>query len=92
MKYILLAFALVFLASPLVAQDASINDTQMATPTCMTYPEWTGKKVDEIDLTILGDRPYRVLTPDSMMTMDYSPDRLNIQTDADGIIITTDCG
>ena len=72
------------------AQD--INSTQMSTPTCVTFPEWTGQPVDTIDLSILGERPHRVLKSDSMMTMDYSPDRLNIKTDQDGIIITTDCG
>jgi hypothetical protein len=76
--------------TPSISQD--INDTQMGTPTCVTYPEWTGQSVDDIDLTILGDRSYRILKPDSMMTMDYIPDRLKIKTDDVGIIITTDCG
>jgi hypothetical protein len=33
-----------------------------------------------------GDHAIRVLKPDSMATMDYRPDRLNIDVDADGII------
>ncbi|AXB76442.1 I78 family peptidase inhibitor [Novosphingobium sp. P6W] len=33
-----------------------------------------------------GDKPVRVLHPDSMVTMDYRPDRLNIDLDANGII------
>ena len=79
-------------ANDLVTNNNDINATQMATPTCVTYPEWTGSNIDTIDLGILDDRPYRILKPDAMMTMDYSPDRLNIQTTAEGIIITQDCG
>jgi hypothetical protein len=33
-----------------------------------------------------GERPIRVLKPDSMATMDYRPDRLNIDVDAHGTI------
>ncbi|MCJ2177578.1 I78 family peptidase inhibitor [Novosphingobium album (ex Hu et al. 2023)] len=33
-----------------------------------------------------GDHPVRVLTPGTIVTMDYRPDRLNINVDADGVI------
>lgn len=33
-----------------------------------------------------GEHPIRVLKPGSMATMDYRPDRLNIDVDADGKI------
>lgn len=59
---------------------------------CQTYVEWTGTHVDKIDLSILGERPHRVLKPNSMATMDYVPDRLNIMTTEDGIILTQECG
>ncbi|WP_159976066.1 MULTISPECIES: I78 family peptidase inhibitor [unclassified Novosphingobium] len=38
-----------------------------------------------------GDKPIRVLKPDSAMTMDYRPDRLNIAVDAKGIITGLSC-
>ncbi len=88
MKYLFIA--LLVLPSFVFAQD--INDVTMATPSCETYIEWTGKNIDEIDLSILGERPYRVLKPHSMATMDYSPERLNINTTEDGIILSQDCG
>lgn len=78
--------------SGIPSYDEAQAEPWMATPTCQTYPEWTGQQVDTIDLSILGDRPHRILHPDSMATMDYSPDRLNIHTTDDGIIITQDCG
>lgn len=89
MKY-LLTLALLFLIPACHAED--INDTSMATPTCETYVEWTGKNINEIDLSILGERRYRVIKPDSMVTMDYWPDRLNINTTDDDVILTQECG
>ena len=88
MKYLFI-IALLFTTSA-CAED--INDTSMTTPTCETYIEWTGKNIDNIDLSILGDRRYRILKPDSMMTMDYWPNRLNINVTDDGIILTQECG
>lgn len=37
-------------------------------------------------------QPYRVLTPDSAVTQDYSPARLNIHVDAAGRIARLVCG
>jgi hypothetical protein len=72
--------------------NVDMDETWMATPTCETYVGWMGQHIDSIDLSILGDRRYRVLKPDSMATMDYLPNRLNIHTTDDGIIINQDCG
>ena len=39
------------------------------------------------------DRPYRILGPDSMATMDYNPDRINIMTDGGGnTVLSVSCG
>ncbi len=37
-------------------------------------------------------RPYRILPPDSAMTMDYAPARVNFDVDAAGIISRVWCG
>ena len=37
------------------------------------------------------NRPYRVLAPDSMATQDFSPDRINLNTDAAGIVTSVTC-
>lgn len=39
-----------------------------------------------------GAKTHRVLAPDSMATMDFRTDRLNIMTDANGKIIKFTCG
>jgi hypothetical protein len=90
MKYLLIASFMILASFSVQAED--INDTTYVTPTCETYIEWTGKNIDHIDLSILEDRQYRVIKPDSMVTMDYLPNRLNIQTTDDGIILVQDCG
>ncbi|PEQ11087.1 hypothetical protein B2G71_18790 [Novosphingobium sp. PC22D] len=39
-----------------------------------------------------GDRPVRVIGPDDMVTMDFRPDRLDLETDAQGRITRIRCG
>ncbi|MCQ9616477.1 I78 family peptidase inhibitor [Paenalcaligenes niemegkensis] len=36
--------------------------------------------------------PVRVLRPNSVATMDMRPDRINLHTDDDGVIIRVTCG
>lgn len=103
-----LTFLFVLLSFPALAQDGIPGSSQddllnlhdgyqtesphMATPTCVTYPEWTGMKADDINKSALEGRAYRILGPDSMATMDYLPNRLNIHTDDNGIIVEQVCG
>ena len=90
MKYL---FTLIIITTlPSLVHATELNATHMATPSCETYIEWTGKNIDEIDLSILKDRAHRVLKPGSMMTMDYLPNRLNIHTTDEGIVVNQDCG
>ena len=43
-------------------------------------------------ITLPADRPHRILGPNDAATMDYSPGRLNIMTDENGVIIEVKCG
>lgn len=43
-------------------------------------------------VTLPADLNHRVLGPNDAATMDFVPDRLNIETDADGVIIGLRCG
>lgn len=56
-----------------------------------SFESWVGAKVDEAAVKATG-RPYRILTPDSMMTMDHSPERINVVHDADMIVTRVWCG
>jgi hypothetical protein len=55
------------------------------------FEDMVGKPVDEAALKKIG-RPYRILKPDSMMTMDHSPERINVVHDKDMKVTRVWCG
>jgi hypothetical protein len=55
------------------------------------FEEWVGNPVDEAAVKDTG-RVYRILKPDSMMTMDHNPERINIVHDDDGVVTRVWCG
>lgn len=55
------------------------------------FASWVGQHVNDVDIKVVG-RPYRILGPDSMATMDFSPDRINVMVDEKGIITAVRCG
>jgi hypothetical protein len=52
---------------------------------------WTGA-MSAPTLKRTGARSLRVIAPGDMVTMDYRPDRLNIETDAEGRVVRLKCG
>lgn len=56
-----------------------------------SFDGWVGARVDEAAVKATG-RPYRILKPDSMMTMDHNPDRINVVHDADMTVTRVWCG
>ena len=85
------------LAGILAACSAQTPPAQNATPPTAAdqLGGYIGRKAsDDVIAAITasrGDKPVRVLQPDSMVTMDYRPDRLNIDVDAKGIITGLRC-
>lgn len=63
---------------------------EMETPAC-DFAQWVGQPVNEEALKATG-RPYRILPPGAMATMDYSASRINVHTDDSGIVIDVRCG
>lgn len=55
------------------------------------FESWVGKPVDEAAAKETG-RPYRILAPDSMMTMDHNPERVNVVHDGEGKVTRVWCG
>lgn len=53
--------------------------------------DFIGKHVSTLPKDIT-DGHIRIIPPNSAVTMDYIPTRLNISTDADGIILKAYCG
>lgn len=54
------------------------------------FEDWIGKPLDEAVIKETG-RPYRILKPDDMMTMDHNPERINIEHDG-GKVVRVWCG
>lgn len=61
------------------------------TDTSCDFEEWVGNPVDEAAVKATG-RIYRILKPDSMMTMDHNPERINVVHDNDGVVTRVWCG
>lgn len=55
------------------------------------YNDWVGKPVDEEAVKAVG-RPYRILGPNAMATMDFSPQRINVMVDEHNIVTAVRCG
>lgn len=55
------------------------------------FSQWIGKPVEEIPVRTMG-RPYRILPPNSMTTMDHIPNRINVYIDGRGMVIKVRCG
>jgi hypothetical protein len=49
-------------------------------------------QTEEIAGLLELDRPLRIIPPDSMVTMDFRPDRINFEIDAEGRIAVVRCG
>ncbi|MCA0993948.1 I78 family peptidase inhibitor [Alloyangia pacifica] len=67
-------------------------ETKAEDDTCgaAVYQTRIGQPVEELGLTA-GDK-LRILGPGQPMTMDFRPDRLNIETDSTGQIMRVFCG
>lgn len=75
------------------AQDQAANPTENSNEdTCgmARFQHLIGTPASEIDRSALPPRT-RIITPDSMVTQDYSPGRLNILTGTDGRISSMRC-
>ena len=79
------------IANAITTEQESIGLQEI--PVCDFEP-WIGLKVEDDMLDALkgAKRPFRVLPPGSMMTMDHSPARVNFDTDEAGTITRVWCG
>jgi hypothetical protein len=55
------------------------------------FDHWIGSIINK-DAARETGRPVRILEPNSMATMDYIPERINIHTDSNGVVIKVICG
>lgn len=57
---------------------------------CGSYPQWIGQKVDPKAVEATG-KPFRILGPGSIMTMDHSYDRITVVHDSEKIVVAVTC-
>lgn len=69
----------------------AVVDHGMENAAACDFSSWVGRHVNDVEVKTLG-RPYRILGPDSMATMDFSPDRINVMVDEKGIVTAVRCG
>lgn len=78
--------------NPATADAAGAPIPGVPAPAC-DFAALVGKTQGEAETAIQETkRPYRVLAPGSVATMDYSPDRVNILTDEQGAVKEITCG
>lgn len=70
---------------------AGADSGEKANKDCGSHYDWIGQKADTAMFKKSG-KPFRVLSPNSMMTMDHNPERINIHLDNAGIIEDVKCG
>ena len=93
----LLALAIILLPAALLAQDASDEtptDPDMELGDSCGVAGFAGLigQTGEIARLIELDQPMRVIDPDSAVTMDFRPDRINFILDEDDVILRVECG
>ncbi|WP_164876017.1 I78 family peptidase inhibitor [Falsirhodobacter deserti] len=89
MKYI----AFIVAGLTLAACETTTRTTVVAPATCEAgpYQTWIGK--DSASLSGM-QTPYtlRIIRPNQPVTLDFNPSRLNVETDAKGVITAVRCG
>lgn len=89
MKYIALIAAGLALAACQPTTKTTVVDVTTCDPT--PYADWVGKD----SRTLTGaETPYtmRIIRPNQPVTLDFNPTRLNVETDAKGVITAVRCG
>jgi hypothetical protein len=71
-----------------VKQERYFNKKKQ--PDCSFPEEWIGAEVDEESIKSMG-REYRIILPDTAVTEDYRPDRLNIYIKEDRTVTEVRC-
>lgn len=77
--------------TPKVEGTTAMSECGDAKATDMIGKPWT-EAMSAPTLKRTGARSLRVIAPGDAVTMDYRPDRLNIETDAEGRVVRLKCG
>lgn len=78
-------------SGPLAQQEEIVAPSMEPAP--CDFAEWNGLSRDEVESRVKATgRSNRILPPGSAMTMDYRPDRINVELDDNDIVVRVFCG
>ncbi len=77
--------------TPKAEQVSGMSECGSAKAADLISKRWT-EALSASTLKRTGARGLRVIAPGDAVTMDYRPDRLNIETDAQGKVVRLRCG
>lgn len=78
-------------SGPLAQQEEIVIPSMEPAP--CDFAQWNGLSRDEVEQRVEETgRPNRILRPGQPMTMDYRPDRINVELDDNDIVIRVFCG
>lgn len=61
-------------------------------PTHYDYKDLVGQKAEDVDRSVFGNTIFvRILKPNQMVTMEYREDRVNLNVDENGVILSVAC-
>ena len=91
MRFAIAAAMLLGLAACMHEEDTTMAETRDDACGAVTLQSLVGTPVGDFNFDAL-DVAVRIIPPNSAVTMDHRPDRLNVETDADGVILRIACG
>lgn len=78
-------------SGPLAQQEEIVVPSMEPAP--CDFAQWNGLSRDEVESRVNATgRSNRILPPGSAMTMDYRPDRINVELDDNDIVVRVFCG
>lgn len=83
--------------SDIVASSGPLAQEEIVIPSMEPAPcdfaQWNGLSRDDVEQRAQETgRPNRILRPGQPMTMDYRPDRINVELDDNDIVVRVFCG
>ncbi|GEM_PF-2610813 len=78
-------------AEPSDAMDKRAPTSPLPPQEACNYNHFVGKNIKDIDFSLFGKRPTRVIYPNQAVTMDYSSSRINFEVEQSGKITRVAC-
>ncbi len=89
----LMVLTLVTAGSGAAEQTAAVTPPTQEQITACDYNDWLGKKRDEAEALVkTTGKVARIIHTGDPVTMDFSPDRINVELDQNDVVVKVTCG